>query len=121
MGSGSLTQAPFLLGEKMEIKLDDFKAYLGISEDDDTLPNIFLSSAKNIVEEYLNDDLEESYGANIPGIIILTVYRIGALLASESNGNIGVTSKSFSDGSRTFYKTTDYTPYLEQIARFVKV
>ncbi|HRY74500.1 MAG TPA: head-tail connector protein [Candidatus Dojkabacteria bacterium] len=105
----------------MEIKLDDFKAYLGTSEDDDTLPNIFLNSAKNIVEEYLNDDLETTYADDIPGIIILTIYRIGALLSSESNGNIGITSKSFSDGSRTFIKTTDYEPYLLQIARYIKV
>jgi hypothetical protein len=55
----------------------------------------------------------------LPEIIKLTVLRIAALLQSESDSNIGVTSKSFADsGTRTFVNTVDYSRYLIQISNY---
>jgi hypothetical protein len=54
--------------------------------------------------------------AEIPGIIKLVVLQIAALLFSESNGNIGITSKATLDNNmRTFVKTTNFTPYLSKL------
>jgi hypothetical protein len=47
----------------------------------------------------------------------MTVLRIAALLLSESDGNIGVQSKSFADsGTRTFINTVNFDKYLIQIS-----
>jgi hypothetical protein len=54
-----------------------------------------------------------------PKLIIQTVFRIAALLQSEGDSNIGVTSKSFSDsGSRTFINFTNFDKYLLPIAKY---
>lgn len=97
----------------MTITRDEFAAYTGIVTTDYTLIDIFIESAENIVEDHLNKELTEF--TSLPGIIKLTVLRIASLLQFESDGNIGVTSKSFDNYTRTFYKTTDFTKYLEAI------
>lgn len=49
----------------------------------------------------------------IPAIIKLTILRIAGILQTESNGNIGITSKSFAEsGNRTFVNTTNFDKYL---------
>jgi len=61
----------------------------------------------------------ESGVNNIPPEIILTILRIAALLESESNQNIGVTSKQFADsGARTFVNFTSFQKYLFPISRY---
>jgi hypothetical protein len=58
-------------------------------------------------------------GPYLPYIIKMTVLRIAALLQSESDGNIGVTSKSFADsGSRTFINSINFDKYLIQISNY---
>lgn len=55
----------------------------------------------------------------VPSIIKLTALRIAGILQTENAGNIGITSKSFSDsGTRTFVNTTDFSKYLLQIADY---
>lgn len=103
----------------MIITTDEFAAYTGIVTDDTTLIEIFIESAENIVEDYLNKKLTDFNP--LPGLIKLTVLRIASLLQFEADGNIGVTSKSFDNFTRTFYKTTDFTPYLKEIARYREV
>ena len=95
-----------------------FKKYTNIFDNEDLI-ELYLSSAENIVEQYLNRVLSE--WDEIPGLVKLTIFRIAALITAESGGNIGITSKSMTDGSRTFIKTTDYSPYLQQIARWVNL
>jgi hypothetical protein len=64
--------------------------------------------------EYFIDD-----NTLFPKLIIQTVYRIAALLQSEGDSNIGVTSKSFGDsGSRTFINFTNFDKYLFPIAKY---
>jgi hypothetical protein len=65
--------------------------------------------------DYAEDS--EAAGALIvpqmPKIITMTVLRIASILESESNSNIGVTSKSFGDsGSRSFINYTNFDKYL---------
>ena len=58
------------------------------------------------------------FGTDLPAIIKLTVLRISALLQTESNNNIGVSGKSFMDGSRTFISFTNYDKYLIACANY---
>jgi hypothetical protein len=85
---------------------------------------IFPSGRRNIAVEYIagwgiTPDDDTANGEYLPGIITLTVLRIAALLQSESDSNIGVTSKSFADsGTRTFVNTVNFDKYLIQISGY---
>jgi hypothetical protein len=58
-------------------------------------------------------------GIIMPKTIYLTIMRIAALLQSESDSNIGVTSKSFADsGTRTFMNFTNFDKYLVQLSAY---
>jgi hypothetical protein len=86
--------------------------------------NGFPSGQKNIRAEYnagwgITPDNDEANGEYLPGIIRLTVLRIAALLQTESDNNIGVTSKSFAEsGTRTFVNTVNFDKYLVQISSY---
>ena len=58
------------------------------------------------------------FGTDLPQIIKLTVLRIAALLQTESNNNIGISGKSFIDGSRTFTNFVNYDKYLIQCSKY---
>lgn len=73
--------------------------------------------------KFFNKPISIEYKAGffeqIPNLIKLTILRVGTLLLTESDGNIGITSKSFQDsGSRTFTNFTNYEKYLEPIKKF---
>jgi hypothetical protein len=56
-------------------------------------------------------------GEFVPPVIKMSVLRIAALLQSESDSNIGITSKSFADsGTRTFINFTNFDKYLIPIS-----
>jgi hypothetical protein len=56
---------------------------------------------------------------SVPELLRITVLRLAALLNTEAQGNIGVTSKSFGDsGSRTFLNNTDYSRYLLPVSAY---
>ncbi|MDR1926607.1 MAG: hypothetical protein LBQ13_02870 [Endomicrobium sp.] len=86
--------------------------------------NFFPDGTKNIQIEYtagwgsvIDDDTVN--GNSLPKIIKLTVLRIASLLQTESDSNIGITSKSFADsGTRTFINNTDYYKYLIPISLY---
>ena len=79
--------------------------------------DIFPTGNKNIKIEYI-----AGYGDynNLENkIVYLTILRIAALLQSESDNNIGVTSKSFGEsGGRTFINTVNFDKYLVQISKY---
>lgn len=55
----------------------------------------------------------------IPDLIKLTCLRIAAILQTESDNNIGITSKSFGEsGSRTFYNFTNFNKYLLPLSKW---
>jgi hypothetical protein len=86
--------------------------------------NIFPIGKRNIKVEYdagwgAAVDGDAANGEYLPKIIKMTVLRIASLLQTESDGNIGVTSKSFGDsGTRTFINTVNFDKYLIQISTF---
>lgn len=51
----------------------------------------------------------------IPSDIKMAVLRISSLMLTESSGNIGITSKSNLDQSRTFMSYTNYSKYLQPL------
>ena len=102
-----------------QITVEQLQAYTGVVHDNDEsdLQQIYIDSAENVVEDYLNKALADF--ETLPGIVKLTILRIAALMQTESEGNIGITSKQFGEsGSRTFIKTTDYTPYLQPLSKY---
>ena len=58
------------------------------------------------------------FSTDLPQIIKLTVLRIAALLQTESNNNIGISGKSFMDGSRTFTNFTNFDRYLTACSKY---
>jgi hypothetical protein len=61
----------------------------------------------------------EEDGTDMPKIIKLTIMRIAAVLQTESDGNIGVTSKSFGNsGDRTFMSYTNFDKYLLPLSNY---
>jgi hypothetical protein len=85
---------------------------------------IFSHGKRNIKIEYnagwgITPDDDVANSEHLPEIIKMTVLRIATLLQSESDGNIGVTSKSFADsGNRTFVNTVNFDKYLIQISSY---
>jgi hypothetical protein len=80
--------------------------------------------AGSTFDEELNGGFADSFNTDddnngVPRIIRLTVLRIAALLQSETDENIGVTSKTFGDsGSRTFVNYTNFDKYLLPISKY---
>ena len=57
--------------------------------------------------------------ATAPDIIKHATLRIAALMLEETHGNIGISSKSFADLSKTFINYTNYAKYLAPLAPYV--
>ena len=55
---------------------------------------------------------------NLPSTIKETILRIATLMLAETNGNIGVTSKTFGDNTRSFVQYTNYAKYLEPLQMY---
>ncbi len=72
---------------------------------------IFPQGLENIIVSYTS-------GWNLsrmPSVITLSIMRIATLMLSETNGNIGLTGKSFADNSRTFINYSNYRKYLQPV------
>ena len=116
----------------MIIDLKQFQIYSNVNTDNPEIQNSYLMSAQNIVNDYIGYDIEY-YLLNpitgliedvieIPEIIKLTIMRIAAILQTEGDSNIGITSKSFGDsGTRTFINTVNFDKYLIQISNYRKI
>ena len=108
----------------MLLTLDEFNAYSGnyeASEEIKAEKNMVLATAQNMVSDFLRFDPETLDWTRIttdglcPQAIKLTVLRIATLLLMEAGENIGVTSKSMPDNSRTFVNYTSFMKYLRPI------
>ena len=78
----------------------------------------FKSSTSVFIRGY--DNILTSYTAGwetqgMPSVITLSILRIATLMLSETNGNIGLTGKSFADNSRTFINYSNYRKYLQPL------
>ena len=99
-----------------------------------TVVNEIIVDAASIEDYYIDDDkiilkqpvisdniivkFTAGFGTDLPDIIKLTVLRIAALLQTESNNNIGISGKSFMDGSRTFTNFTNFDRYLIACSKY---
>lgn len=97
-----------LIIDGVEQNVDDFlidgKFIVSINSN-----NVFTDGINNIYIEFT------AGFDTIPDVVKLTILRIATLLSLESEGNIGITNKSFSDGSRTFINYTNFSKYLSPL------
>lgn len=94
-----------------------------ITIDGTPVENYYIDDDKIILNQpVISDNIIATFTAgfstDLPQIIKLTVLRIAALLQTESNNNIGISGKSFMDGSRTFTNFTNYDKYLIQCSKY---
>ena len=96
---------------------NDFDGGDAANDADDFVGNADASTVSPILNG--GNALLESGATTIPAEIILTILRIAALLESEANQNIGVTSKTFADsGNRTFVNYTNFNKFLFPISKY---
>lgn len=109
----------------MLVTIDQFNEYTGNFEDSEqvvAMKTMFLQSAQEVVSEYLRFNPETKWQPEeTPYVIKLTTIRIASLMLEESGGNIGISSKSFADSSRTFISYANYKKYLSPIDTYREV
>ena len=94
-----------------------------ITVDGTLVENYYIDDDKIILKQPVISDniivkFTAGFSTDLPQIIKLTVLRIAALLQTESNNNIGISGKSFMDGSRTFINYTNYDKYLISCSKY---
>ena len=94
-----------------------------ITIDGTPVENYYIDNDKIILKQPVISDniiitFTAGFGEDLPAIIKLTVLRIAALLQTESNNNIGISGKSFIDGSRTFTNFTNFSKYLDVCSKY---
>ena len=114
------------------VTINELQKYSNVFSDNSELQQSYIDSAESIIESYLGYSPVDKIFSPItclfepiietPEIIKLTVLRIAALLQSESDSNIGVTSKTFGDsGNRTFINTVNFEKYLQPISQYKEI
>ena len=73
---------------------------------------------KPVISDDIIITFTAGFSTDLPAVIKLTVLRIAALLQTESNNNIGISGKSFIDGSRTFTNFTNFDRYLIACSKY---
>ena len=94
-----------------------------ITIDGTPVENYYIDNDKIILKQPVISDniiirFTAGFSEDLPAIIKLTVLRIAALLQVESNNNIGISGKSFMDGSRTFTNFTNFSKYLDACSKY---
>lgn len=94
-----------------------------ITVDGAPVENYYIDDDKIILNQPVISDniivkFTAGFSTDLPQIIKLTVLRIAALLQVESNNNIGISGKSFMDGSRTFINYTNFDRYLIACSKY---
>ena len=104
------------------LTIDLFESFELVKDIDVTFATHIIDTAEDIVIAFLGYDptIEDVDGGaaytTMPALIKHTVLQIASLLFMESNGNIGVTSKTMDGGmTRQFIRTTNFKPYLQKI------
>ena len=106
---------------KCEVK--NITAVKEITVDGILVENYYIDDDKIILKQPVISDniivkFTAGFSTDLPQIIKLTVLRIAALLQTESNNNIGISGKSFMDGSRTFTNFTNFDRYLIACSKY---
>ena len=109
----------------MLITIAEFNEYTGNYEESEQtveLKNLILSSAQEVVGQYLRFDPETKWdNQSIPSIVRLTIIRIATLMLMEAGENIGISGKSFADNSRSFISYTNYSKYPNPLQTYREV
>lgn len=105
--------------------IEEFNSVRRVDNDevlDDLTANeeyIYSKSNRKVFESGVIYEVHYTGGWNtVPSDIKLAVLRISALMLSESNGNIGITSKSEYDQTRTFISYANYDKYLKPLVNY---
>lgn len=107
----------------IKVGVKNITAVSEITVDGTLVEDYYIDDDKIILKQpVISDNIIATFTAgfstDLPQIIKLTVLRIAALLQTESNNNIGISGKSFMDGTRTFTNFTDYSKYLIQCSKY---
>lgn len=94
-----------------------------ITVDGTPVDNYYIDDEKIILNQPVISDniivtFTAGFSTDLPQIVKLTILRIAALLQTESNNNIGISGKSFMDGSRTFTNFTNFDRYLIACSKY---
>ena len=115
----------FALHSSNVIKVDvkNITAVSKITIDGTLVEDYYIDDDKIILKQPVISDniivtFTAGFSTDLPQIIKLTVLRIAALLQTESNNNIGISGKSFMDGSRTFTNFTNFDRYLIACSKY---
>ena len=106
---------------KCEVK--NITAVSEITIDGTLVEDYYIDNDKIILKQPVISDniivkFTAGFSTDLPAVIKLTVLRIAALLQTESNNNIGISGKSFMDGSRTFTNFTNFDRYLIACSKY---
>ena len=107
----------------IKVGVKNITAVSTITVDGTPVEDYYINDDKIILKQPVISDniivtFTAGFSTDLPPLIKLTVLRIAALLQTESNNNIGISGKSFIDGSRTFTNFTDYSKYLIQCSKY---
>ena len=90
----------------------------GVAVEDYYVDNDRIILKQPVISDNIIVKFTAGFAEDLPQIIKLTVLRIAALLQTESNNNIGISGKSFMDGSRTFTNFTNFDRYLIACSKY---
>ena len=107
----------------IKVGVKNITAVSALSVDGAPVEDYYINDDKIILKQPVISDniiatFTAGFGEDLPPIIKLTVLRIAALLQTESNNNIGISGKSFIDGSRTFINYTNFSKYLDACSKY---
>ena len=107
----------------IKVGVKNITAVKEITIDGTPVENYYIDDDKIILKQPVISDniivkFTAGFSTDLPQIIKLTVLRIAALLQTESNSNIGISGKSFMDGSRTFTNFTNFSKYLDACSKY---
>lgn len=107
----------------IKVGVKNITAVKEITVDGTPVVDYYIDDDKIILKQpVISDNIIVTFTAgfseDLPQIIKLTVLRIAALLQTESNNNIGISGKSFIDGSRTFINFTNFDRYLIACSKY---
>lgn len=99
-------------------------AYRDADEVSESLREIYIGTATEIIDNYVGYPVEEHYeteGIEVPSVFKLVCLEIASLIQMEESENLGINSKSGAEiGQRTFLNVVDYTKYLQRLSVYRK-
>lgn len=112
----------------MLITREQLEKFSGVyREEDDTLAEIYIDSAKQRIIDYVGYDPETCEDfitdgvAVIPKIFMLVNLEIATLIQAEEGTNLGVNTSQDIGVNRTYLNVVNYDRYLERLSAWRKI